>query len=425
MSDGMFVRQTPATLELIESLLGEAPNSQPDEAGKLWADQSDGGAIKYFTPAITGSISGDTAYDHNDTIELAFTETGPPRGKLTSDNRTPSDQDSITLSFVENSTTYHWYCDGVLVDTTNEPTLEIANATVANAGDYTLVVTDNVHGISETFGPYSVTVEPAGPPTASGGTETEITVESTDYKLHEFNVGTDTLTVENDNLTVTALIVAGGGGSAGGDVTQTVTGGGGGGQVIEQIIELAPGDYTIVVGDGGDGGDPTATDGGNSSAFGFIAVGGKASNGRNSVGADGYNASGASVYTSAANAAGGTGTNYSGGDSTNYAAGGGAGQRGNGGDALVNNGGNGGAGVDSDITGSSVGYGGGGAGAGRYGFGGVGGEGTHGGGNGADGSDGPQGTAGAANTGGGAGGRCQGGTGNDGGSGVVYVRWEL
>ncbi|CAN2241091.1 lectin_L-type domain containing protein [Candidatus Planktophila versatilis] len=86
------------------------------------------------------------------------------------------------------------------------------------------------------------------------------------------------------------------------------------------------------------------------------------------------------------------------------------------------NAGSGGIGVQSSITGSDVYYGGGGGGGKRTGgiYGAVGTGGNGGGGNGGDGSS--QGTSGAAGLGGGGGGNSK-TLGNDGGSGVIIIRW--
>jgi len=201
------------------------------------------------------------------------------------------------------------------------------------------------------------------------------------------------------------LIVGGGGGTA---RNGREVGGAGGGQVATGSKSLIAQSYSIVVGAGG---SITPGNGGQSSAFGIIALGG---NGNSSVnGASSGNGN-----------AGGTDNN------TYGTAGGGAGAGGAGQNGSSSKAGDGGIGIQSSISGIASYYGGGGGGGADwdigsivYGSGGQGGGGQGGQGH-NDGSHQP--VAGTANTGGGAGGPGQNGTysGKVGGSGVVIIRYK-
>jgi hypothetical protein len=313
------------------------------------------------------------------------------------------------------------------------------------------------------------------PITATGGTMSNVTVGSTTYRVHQFTTtGAGNFSVTDPGTTgeIEYLIVAGGGGGG-----MDMGGGGGGGGVISGKITVQAASYPIVVGAGGwgapaggggfrgDGAGPQpnvhqftipATNGGNSSAFGFTAIGG--------------GAGGSSVYTFTPGATGnlggsGGGTSGYSNDSTIRAGGGyyrGQGSRGGRGGGQYYSGGgggaggagtdstaqaNGGPGILSTILGNTLYWGGGGGGSGytiNGGNGGIGGGGgaaigtTTGGvglNNGQAGGGGSTGTQanraggnGGTNTGGGGGGGShynltnQGG---NGGSGIVIVRYPL
>lgn len=177
----------------------------------------------------------------------------------------------------------------------------------------------------------------------------------------------------------------GGGGGGGSD---RGGGGGGGGIIIDNTEpEVAGGTYTITIGAGGTSGITSGalpTNGGDTVAFGQTAVGGgKGGSSRTSgdPGVGGSGGGGASsttlaIYTGAAGTSG-QGNAGGAGNSGGFGQGGGGGGAGAvGADHATNDGGDGGAGVSSDITGSSVTYGGGGGGFGPNGFGGAGGGGA-------------------------------------------------
>jgi hypothetical protein len=204
------------------------------------------------------------------------------------------------------------------------------------------------------------------------------------------------------------LIVGGGGGGG-------AYGGGGAGGLLSGITTVSPTvSYTITVGSGGG----SATNGQNSSALSFTAIGGgRGDSGNGGSGGGTTNTTGAGTGTTGQGNAGGTGP----GESAVSGGGGGAGAVGANG--ILPNGGNGGAGVASSISGSSVYYAGGGGGntgassPTSQAQGGAGGGGL---GNVQFGSP-AGGTAGSANTGGGGGG---GNGGYAGGSGIVILSYQ-
>lgn len=258
------------------------------------------------------------------------------------------------------------------------------------------------------------------------------------------------------SVTVNFLVVAGGGagtagyqvgsgpgGGAGG--LRSSTGTSGGGASAESALELTPGvAYPITIGAGGagamqDGSTAAPTSGSNTTFATIVSIGG----GRSAFyspatgwvpGADG--GSGGGGVGPANNQIAGSGTanqGYNGGATNTdngWAAAGGGGASSAGGNATSSSGqpgGNGGAGINSDITGSVVGYAGGGGGASYTGSQGTA---THGGGsggfNGATNSSDNSGQNGTANRGGGGGGGSgfnhPNYKGGNGGSGVVVIK---
>jgi hypothetical protein len=240
------------------------------------------------------------------------------------------------------------------------------------------------------------------------------------------------------------LVIAGGGGAAGNRSGGAGAGGyrnsynsesSGGGGSAESSLTLTSGEtYTITVGAGGTGDNGGTQDNGDDSSISGSGIttitslgggaggtrlapyinglsGGSGGGGANDVGASGGNGTANQGY-----AGGSNGTN----DNDTAAGGGGAGAVGNDGQGAPSNRGNGGIGVASTITGSSITRGGGGGGGGDNLPGGTGG--TGGGGDGGTGNT--AGTNGTANTGGGAGagGDGAGGDAANGGSGVVILR---
>jgi hypothetical protein len=181
------------------------------------------------------------------------------------------------------------------------------------------------------------------------------------------NIETTSWSAPPGVTSVEYLVVGGGGGSGGGFDTGG-GGGGGGGMVLSGTLSVTPGStYTVIVGDGGDGGvsirSPVSeTNGapGQNSIFASITSLG---------GGGGY----ASRYTSGVASSGGlmvsgliASTGGSGGGSSgdgNGAGGGGGGNTSNGNNGITNTGGNGGDGILNSISGSIQTYGSGGRGA--------------------------------------------------------------
>ena len=225
------------------------------------------------------------------------------------------------------------------------------------------------------------------------------------------------------------LVVAGGGAGGGASGTTSGMGGGGGGGLLQGIQSITVGtSITVTVGSGGTGGASTGGSGLNS-VFGTItALGGGGGGTFSATGTSGGSGGAASGDGVRAGAQGTFGQGNAGGSSTNNTGGGGGGA-GTVGLNSVGGGGpgsNGGAGIASSISGIVTTYAGGGGGAyytgssSTNGLGGVGGGGN----SGYVGS--LNGVAGTSNTGGGGGGACTNpgiGSGGNGGSGIVIVRY--
>ena len=241
---------------------------------------------------------------------------------------------------------------------------------------------------------------------ASGGT---ITYDG-DYKIHTFTGSGDFTVTQAGNVRV--LVVAGGGGSGpSSEEDNTGSGGGGaGGSVESGTLPVTVKVYSITIGAGG----AADYNGNDSIALGLTAFGGGCGTGY--IGIDGgCGGGGGWAYPGGWGSQGGHGGNSNGG-SGRGGGGGGMGAAG----ARGDDSGNGGIGLASNISGSSVYYCGGGGAGSSYPLPGSGGSG--GGGNG--GKD-ANGGAGAVNTGGGGGGT--GGnwprSGGAGGSGIVIIRY--
>jgi len=233
------------------------------------------------------------------------------------------------------------------------------------------------------------------------------------------------------------LVVAGGaggtyaGGGAGG-LRSTVTTTGGGGSLDSALALIANTSYTVTIGAGGAGANPTSANGTNSSIIGgavsitSLGGGGSTVGGSNTNG----NSGGSGGGGGGAGGTGGAGTTnqgYAGGAGISGASAGGGGAGVAGSPATSGNGGGGGNGIYTAITDGinslvSIGQ----SSGGHYYF--AGGGGGSGSSNGAGGTGGggaagsSSGTAGTPNTGGGGGGGGS-GTGATGGSGIVIVRY--
>ena len=271
------------------------------------------------------------------------------------------------------------------------------------------------------YGLAAVGTTPVIAPKASGG---NITTDGT-YWIHTF-LATDTFTPFT-GLTCDYLVVAGGGGGSCG-------GGGAGGYLSGSALSVTAQAYSITVGSGGAGAfnDTNASNGTNSIFSTITSTGGGGGAGGASGSTAGLSggsgggagaAQGATTVTASGGSASPSGQGNAGGSITSVsrAGGGGGGASAVGGSTSTNStGGNGGSGSSSSITGSAVT---------RAGGGGAGGASTAGtagsGGGGAGGTDAVAATSGTANTGsGGGGGRGLGSTQN-GGSGIVIIRYTI
>jgi hypothetical protein len=267
----------------------------------------------------------------------------------------------------------------------------------------------------------------------------------------------------NYNLAAVEYLIVAGGGSGG----SYVGGGGGGGGVLQGSFVVGQQSYTITVGAGGVSVGSTiaqqsiqGNNGGNSSAFGFTAIGG-GGGGRYAhiAGSSGGSGGGSGGFQdgSSSGGAGTSGQGNAGGGSvgprprsfTGGGGGGGAGTAGETSTNALNTGGNGGSGIISNILGVAYYFGGGGGGGNytdgsRPGNGGLGGGGggssntanvsgvgggsainnTSGGNGSPTGDPNNLGGNGAANSGGGGGGNGHYGLSGAGGSGIVIVRYQ-
>lgn len=287
-----------------------------------------------------------------------------------------------------------------------------------------------------------------GTPSSNTGTKTVVglptggtVTTSGNYRIHQFLSSGNFVVPTGFSTNVESLIVAGGGGGG----LHSGGGGGAGGllyygaetpktpngsaiavsaQTYSIVVGAAGassgGNYQVVSGEGGDGGD--------SSALGYTATGGGggASGGNPAAAGNGGSGGGGGRGIAA-----GTGTAGQGNDggfpntgqSPNYPGGGGGGSAQVGGAGSTSAGGPGGNGHQYSISGSATYYAGGGGGTlqdvggGIQGAGGLGG-----GGNGRDQAAGDNGTT---NTGGGGGGGHYQHSGGAGGSGIVYIRYDL
>jgi hypothetical protein len=277
----------------------------------------------------------------------------------------------------------------------------------------------------------------SGAPQALGG---DVVTTDGNYWYHTFR-STQTFTTQRP-LTVDYLVVAGGGGGGfghgggggGGGLRSTLTRTGGNalGVNLESALSLPTSTYTVTVGAGGAAGVTSSLRASNGSDSVFSTItstggGGGGSRLTETTGAVGGSGGGGSL-----GGTGGAGTNnqgFAGGGSASTnpgSGGGGAGAVGSTAITIAGVGANGGAGVSSSLSGSSVGYAGGGGGGSNGGGGtSTNGSATDGGG----GGGGTVGTAGTANLGGGGGGGAFANnaqqTGAAGGSGIVIVRYPV
>ena len=116
------------------------------------------------------------------------------------------------------------------------------------------------------------------PFTATGGSAQDITVDGVNYRAHTFT--SDQNFVVSEGGEVEYLIIGGGGGGG-----IDLGGGGGGGGVRTGTVTLAPGTYSVVIGQGASGStshSSTGGKGGDSSFNSLIALGGGGGKSRSS-----------------------------------------------------------------------------------------------------------------------------------------------
>ena len=328
--------------------------------------------------------------------------------------------------------------------------------TAAQSVDGTAVVTVSLGSFTDVAGNASIAaftgnVTVTNTSASSGGRVSAFS-GSTNYIVEQFtSVGDSTWTVPRGVTSVEYLVVGGGG--AGGTAFQSASaGGGGGGEVTSGTRNVTENEtYTISVGRGGTtstgspnpGGDGVwsriATSGDVTVASGRGGGGGASFKTREQgyASTTGYTGGGGGSWASrfSIGSTGTGGASFKGGNAypdsitaDGQAGGGGGGAGGAGSVAVRYNGGAGGLGVDSSITGTSIGYGGGGGGGKRTSSTGSAGTSSHGGGAGGMNADGSAGTNGRGGGGGGGGTESSSSgikAGGVGGSGIVVIRYAL
>jgi hypothetical protein len=244
------------------------------------------------------------------------------------------------------------------------------------------------------------------PFTASGGA----TATSGGYRIHTFT-GSSNFVLTGNTVSCEYLVVAGGGGGG--------AGGGGAGGCLTGSLSTSPNTYAITVGAPGGAANSGVGGGaaGNGTASTFSSISTVGGGGGGGTGQGGGSGGGGAWSFGLGSGTPGQGFNGGAGVVGDGRGGGGGGATEVGQNASGSNAGNGGTGLTSSISGSSLVYAGGGGGGAVFNRG-LGGSG--GGGNGGSRSLG--GSAGASNTGGGGGGNGE-STGSNGGSGIVIIRY--
>jgi len=332
----------------------------------------------------------------------------------------------VTLVGAQKGSSVGNYFDGYMAEVHIIDGTVYAPSEFGETGDYGEWKPKEVSGLTYGTNGCYLSFAGGGVMSVTGGNST---ATDGDYKAASFTAD-GTFTPSADGY-VEYLVIAGGGGAG----NTSGGGGGAGGYRTGYLPVTGSTAYSITVGDGGAGGG-IGGDGDNSVFSTITSTGGGGGGGWNGDGRDGGSGGGGGGRAVASGGSGTAGQGYDGAASDNHstyggsAGGGGAGAVGQGNreksGAGWNHGGHGGAGLTSSITGSSVTRAGGGGGGGDSGGeGGTGGSG--GGGNGSGSNHGP--AAGTANTGSGGGGGGNGGGadegGEDGGSGIVILRYKF
>lgn len=242
----------------------------------------------------------------------------------------------------------------------------IGTATVLGSTTATVSFTAPVYTGTSTITSYRIVSSPAGGSgtLSQAGSGTINVTGLTDATAYTFTViatnssgdslasyASNSITTANPAVSVQYLIIGGGG-------SGDKAGGGGAGGVLQGTASFSSGAaLTCKIGAGGSGGFNTSTKGTDSQYDTLIAYAGGVGSGTQLLknggsGAGAHNGGTAGTPVSGQGYAGGVGTSYG----SNGGGGGAGGAGGNG------NGGSGGAGINSSITGTSIGYAGGGAG---------------------------------------------------------------
>jgi hypothetical protein len=376
-----------------------------------------------FTTTGTGGFTTEASI----TRTVVFGTTGGSVDNATNLTLTGSGTSVITIT----SGSYFNKLDfGTTVFTLPTTTLNLESLTLSGGGTYTNLTATMIGGGIIT--PNSKTI--AALNINHSGT-TQITAGTpVSYKVYTWtSSGSMTMPASNAPTSVEYLVVAGGGGGG----TYRGGGGGGGGISYSTNAGVSPSTaYTITVGGGGTGVSSTTqaigNNGSNSSISGsgfttVTSLGGGGGGGGTLAGSAGGAGGGGGTSGTNVASAGGAGTigqgNNGGAGFTVGGTGGSLAGGGGGGANATSSGGAGGAGGLYAISGTYTYYAGGGGGsAGTSAGGGTGGTGGLGGG-GTGGSYPAAGTSGTTNTGGGAGGTWFGEGANNGGSGIVIVRY--
>jgi len=269
---------------------------------------------------------------------------------------------TLTLSLTNATDTVDvkYYEGGTLLATDSGVTVTSGSATSTvpsavygqTAGDTISVSVFNSDGTpSSNSITKTVTALPAGGTITTSGS----------YRIHTFT-SSGTFTVPSGFSAASDVLIVAGGGGTGYDVG----GGGGAGGLLSQSPTLSSGSYSITIGGGGgsgQSGSAQGSDGGNTTAFGFTAIGGGGGGAypSNSSGRSGGSGGGGG-NTSSSGGSGTSGQGYGGGSSSSssYGAGGGGGAGGAGSNGVVNVQVDGGAPVYSSISGTNTAYAGGG-----------------------------------------------------------------
>jgi hypothetical protein len=383
---------------------------------------------RYLFGTGTSTISGSDANNIQlqGTPQTTFTANTFGNMDIYIPNYTSSNSKSLSIdSVTENNAaeSYQFFGAGLWANSSAITSITITNS----SGNYTQYSTFYLYGVAK------LGTTPAIVPYATGGDT--IMTDGT-YWYHAF-LSSGTFTPQKA-ITCDYLVVAGGagggrykgGGGGAGGLRSTVTATGGGGSLESSLSLASNTSYTVTIGAGGAGGADAGSGAqnginGSNSVFATITStggggGGGAYAASNSPGSTGGSGGGGNGDALTGGGAGTTNQGFAGaaGASAQGGGGGGAGETGN-----TDASGEGGDGVATSISGSSVTYAGGGGGGGNSSAksGGTGGGGTGGYTSGA--------TAGTVNTGGGGGGGAgdSGGAtvGAQGGSGIVIVRYAV